>query len=205
MKLKHTLVDQDQMVSSLFLLKNSIPWIIAVLVLLLLSYSLQSYGSLFLLITTSLVLILSTFLLKFSKQKKILGEKSVQENLAQENGLHHMINDCLAIRPPSSYAESKSTDQSSISEDSNVNWPCYGDAGPIQSCSDDFSDEESLIEIELPSRHSVSPKEEVFGFEEKLPKFMEMLAEMNEMNEENLIEIDISVGSIKGSRFEIEA
>jgi hypothetical protein len=35
---------------------------------------------------------------------------------------------------------------------------------------------------------------------------MELLAELNEMNEEeNLIEIDISMGSIKCPRFEIEA
>ena len=208
MKLKHTLLDQEQMVSSLIFLRNSIPWIIAVLVSLFLCSSFPSYGSLFLLITTSLVLIFSTFLFKFSKQKQILEEKSVQENLAQENGVDH-ISDYLAIRPPGSYSESESTDQSSISEDSNVNWPCYGDMGPIRSCSDDFSDEESLIEIELPSGHSVSPKEEEeelkFEFQEKLPKFMEMLAEINEMNEENLIEIDISMGSIKCSRFEIEA
>jgi hypothetical protein len=35
---------------------------------------------------------------------------------------------------------------------------------------------------------------------------MELLSDINEMNEEdNLIEIDISMGSIKCSRFEIEA
>ncbi|KAK7393787.1 hypothetical protein VNO78_22351 [Psophocarpus tetragonolobus] len=87
-------------------------------------------------------------------------------------------------------------------------------------CSDGtISDEDSLIEIALPSGHFVGhhQKEESnskynnCSLQQKKALFnqqslMEFLAEFNEMNEEeNLIEIDIAMGSIKCSRFEIEA
>ncbi|XVE50838.1 hypothetical protein DITRI_Ditri01bG0196000 [Diplodiscus trichospermus] len=90
--------------------------------------------------------------------------------------------------------------------------------------SDDSSsedDEESLIEIPIPgSDHSSGriqePEENLqFNLPIFLPESMlkqqdiveQLLAEMNEVNieEENLIEIDISKGSIKCPRFEIEA
>jgi hypothetical protein len=88
-------------------------------------------------------------------------------------------------------------------------------------CSDgSISDEDSLIEISLPGGHYICDHEEdevIYNLQNKLPDFapgsffkqhglMELLAELNEMNEEeNLIEIDISMGSIKCPRFEIEA
>ncbi|KAJ1410794.1 hypothetical protein SESBI_21602 [Sesbania bispinosa] len=63
------------------------------------------------------------------------------------------------------------------------------------------NDEDGLIEINLPSSHFCDliedPKQKL---EAKLPEsiFTELLAEINEMNEdENLIEIDISMGSTK--------
>lgn len=83
-----------------------------------------------------------------------------------------------------------------------------------------ISDEESLIEIALPTGHYVdskrSPQEQqswYAGLQQKWPdcsleshfrqkNWMEML---NEMNEENFIEIDLCMGSIKCSRFEIQA
>lgn len=90
-------------------------------------------------------------------------------------------------------------------------------------CSDGtISDEDSLIEIALPSGHFVGhnqredsnkyincslqqKKRELSGHEALFNQqsLMELLAEFNE--EENLIEIDIAMGSIKCSRFEIEA
>ncbi|MCI36902.1 hypothetical protein A2U01_0058126, partial [Trifolium medium] len=68
-----------------------------------------------------------------------------------------------------------------------------------------ISDEESLIEIALPSGHYVDmQKDESKYFNEQI--LMELLSEFNEViEEENLIEIDISMGSIKYSRFEIKA
>ncbi|MED6205342.1 hypothetical protein PIB30_016721 [Stylosanthes scabra] len=83
-------------------------------------------------------------------------------------------------------------------------------------CSDgSISDEESLIEIALPSGHYLgqqqkrrrelsSAAEALFSHHQSL---MELLSELNNdmSEEENLIEIDISMGSIKYSRFEIKA
>ncbi|GFZ05399.1 hypothetical protein Acr_17g0009710 [Actinidia rufa] len=113
-----------------------------------------------------------------------------------------------------SFSESdQSIDESSVTDqDSEADWPYYsGNVGPRRDDSDgSISDEESLIEIALPSGHYVGPeKEEAKLSSQKEQKFqspMEFLADINEVNEEdNLIEIDISMGSIKCSRFEIEA
>lgn len=87
-----------------------------------------------------------------------------------------------------------------------------------------ISDEESLIEIALTSGHNVDPQKYDSNYNykcdlEKKTKrelsgealfsqqsLMEFLSEFNEVSEEeNLIEIDISMGSIKYSRFEIKA
>ncbi|KAK7837768.1 hypothetical protein CFP56_020815 [Quercus suber] len=112
----------------------------------------------------------------------------------------------------------------STSEESEVEWSFHDnvdDQSPDYS-DGSISDEESLIEIALPSGQYVGHKEELPNVNNhkqqiKLPDFspesifqqhclMELISEINEMNEEeNLIEIDISMGSIKCSRFEIEA
>ncbi|XP_024441575.1 uncharacterized protein LOC7456011 [Populus trichocarpa] len=126
---------------------------------------------------TSTALILSSLILTFSKQKQTQVQKSVTDEI---------------VMP----------DQS-------------------RECSDgSISDEDSLIEISLPGGHYICDHEEdevIYNLQNKLPDFapgsffkqhglMELLAELNEMNEEeNLIEIDISMGSIKCPRFEIEA
>lgn len=83
---------------------------------------------------------------------------------------------------------------------------------------DDDDDDDSLIEISLPGSESSGLEEDPDqNLGTKLPDILpesifrqhgleELLAEINEMNEEdNLIEIDISMGSIKCSRLEIEA
>lgn len=225
-------------------LSKSIPWISAVI--LLITYaSFFGYG-VFSLLFTSLVLILSTILFTlFSKKRPVHVENFVQdealisseeeeeeeifqqqpesvaivqnnEAAQEENGVDQ-IHDYLAIRSADLYSESESIDQSFTSEDSDVEWPYSGEAAHSLDFSDgSISDEESLIEIALPSRQYVIPKEEdtKSSLQQKLPYFspedifrqhglMELLAEFNE--EENLIEIDISMGSIKCSRFEIEA
>lgn len=104
-------------------------------------------------------------------------------------------------------SESENKDHQSTSETSEVDWR-FGfryDLDHNQSIdySDgSISDEESLIEIELlPSGHYVDGKN--FFSEQSV---MELLSEFNEVSEEeNFIEIDISMGSIKYSRFEIKA
>ncbi|KAE8685883.1 hypothetical protein F3Y22_tig00111088pilonHSYRG00079 [Hibiscus syriacus] len=111
----------------------------------------------------------------------------------------------------------------STTEGSEVEWSFRDNVDRTPDWSDDgsISDEDSLIEISLPGGHYVKRKEQQpnnkYSMQPKLPEFMpdsifqqrsimEFLAEFNDMNEEeNLIEIDISMGSIKCSRFEIEA
>ncbi|KAL8150944.1 hypothetical protein V2J09_020752 [Rumex salicifolius] len=94
------------------------------------------------------------------------------------------------------------------------------DSDPTQECSDgSISDEESLIEIALPSGFYIDSKKPLatrcgiqqkycYEFESFKQKNLmaELLAEINEFYEEdNMIEIDLSMGSIKCPRFEIRA
>lgn len=110
------------------------------------------------------------------------------------------------------YSESESMDQcsSTSSEDhsSDMEWPY--NMGQRVDCSDgSISDEESLIEIAIPSGQFVSPEKDL-RWNVKCCKLSQdscdqesmfqkdFWAEIYEMNEEdNLIEIDINIGSIK--------
>ncbi|OMO58087.1 hypothetical protein CCACVL1_25591 [Corchorus capsularis] len=157
-----------------------------------------------------------------STQQKQASESSEQA----ETGSYQIYHDYL-VRSPDVMSENECVDQMSTTEDSEVDWPFRDkmDQSPDYSDDGSISDEDSLIEISLPGGHYVSHKEEdqpnnkKFNFQQKVQlqdftpesffqqrSLMELLAELNEMNEEeNLIEIDISMGSIKCSRFEIEA
>lgn len=116
-------------------------------------------------------------------------------------------------------SDSESFDHTTWSEDFENDWISRENLSQSTQFSDgSISDEESLIEITLPEGHYVESKREEYrqqpcsyGFQQKWPdcsmeshfrqaNWMEML-----MEEENLIEIDIGMGSIKYSRFEIEA
>jgi len=67
---------------------------------------------------------------------------------------------------------------------------------------DDYEEEDGLIEIKLPNHHFSEFWPECFF---KQQGFTELLAEINEMNEdENLIEIDISKGSTKHHDLRLE-
>nr|DAD20226.1 TPA_asm: hypothetical protein HUJ06_021689 [Nelumbo nucifera] len=197
---------------------------------------------------TSILLILSTLVFTFTKQKSVFVESPVKNEVLSSDGenqegredvlpeqhqevkvvpqetetqdwsgmaeLHDHV-----IRSPDFLSESESIDHSSTGGESEVDWSSPSNMGQIPGCSDDsISDDDSLIEIELPDGHYVGPKEEpklrqTFNLPEFLPEsvfrqqgLMELLAEINDMyEEENLIEIDISLGSIKYSRLEIEA
>nr|GMC77125.1 Eukaryotic translation initiation factor 3 subunit C like [Ipomoea batatas]GME11950.1 Eukaryotic translation initiation factor 3 subunit C like [Ipomoea batatas] len=80
-------------------------------------------------------------------------------------------------------------------EDSDADWPFSSgnNSGHSPHCSSDcsISDEESLIELALPSGHFLGLQKPA----------VDLFAEINE--EDNMIEIDIYMGSIKCSRFEI--
>ncbi|KAA8524870.1 hypothetical protein F0562_011293 [Nyssa sinensis] len=146
-------------------------------------------------------------------ERETITEKKVNH---QEAGVDQ-IHDYLVRSSPDSFSESESIDHSSTSDDSEVDWPYSGIVVQSPDFSDgSISDEESLIEITLPGGHYVGPKEDKpkSNLQKKFPdlsveslfgqrSLMELFAEINE--EENLIEIDLSMGSIKCSRFEIEA
>ncbi|CAN4084522.1 unnamed protein product [Withania somnifera] len=120
------------------------------------------------------------------------------------------------------YSESESLGgPSSSSEDSDIESPFSGELDQSPLCSDgSISDEESLIEIALPSGQFVkdSPKLSFHQQHQKVftnlvPEsifqqhyLMDILADISDVYEEdNFIEIDISMGSIKCSGFEIPA
>ncbi|CAK9167203.1 unnamed protein product [Ilex paraguariensis] len=237
---------EDQMASRMCILKNPITWIVILVPLFLCAGFSCTFC--FSLLITSLVLILSTLFFTFSKQNPALvripvqdealssdkkcplqvEEESIQQPQSeviteitevQENGVVVHSQDYVA-RSLDLCLENESIDHPTSSEDSDVDWSFSGEAGRGPDCSDgSISDEESLIEIALPSGQSIGSKEASpkFNLLQKLPDFslesifkqdslVELLAEINEVNEEeNLIEIDISMGSIKCSRFEIEA
>uniref|UniRef100_A0A5B6YM64 Putative myelin transcription factor 1-like protein n=1 Tax=Davidia involucrata TaxID=16924 RepID=A0A5B6YM64_DAVIN len=213
------------MASSKCFFTKPLPWI-AILVPFFVCASFSGYGLLSILFTT-LVLILSSVFFTFSKPKPVIVDKALEDDQeclselgperetitqkeeSQEVGVLGQVHDYL-VRSPDSFSESESIDHSSTSED---DLPDSGDVSQSPDCSDDsISDEESLIEIALPTGHYADPEEEE---EEEEPKsnlqkkfadfspeslfrqgsLMEVLAEANE--EENLIEIDLSMGSIK--------
>ncbi|XP_021889991.1 uncharacterized protein LOC110808721 isoform X1 [Carica papaya] len=166
-------------------------------------------------------------MMMISKQKPESDEpisKQKEDDGEREDDRHVMRSQDLS-------SESEGLDQSSTTEDSEADWPFRDNTDHSLDFSDgSISDEDSLIEIALPSGHYVGhhdhKKEEEEGKLSLQQKFMpdyynlpppypiwkqhslmELLAELNEMmnEEENLIEIDISMGSIKCPRFEIEA
>ncbi|XP_057465813.1 uncharacterized protein LOC130755458 [Actinidia eriantha] len=187
MDLKDTF--EGQMGSSFCFFKNPLPWI-AILVFT--GFLICGFLPIFF---TMLFLILSSIFFTSSKHKPVKDETITQQKEAHEGEVGQID-------------LSSTTD-----EDSEV--------GQIPNWSDNsISDEEGLIEIALLNGYHVGGLEEEepkSNLQQKFPEFspemivrqhspVEMLGESNEMNEEdNLIEIDISMGSIKCSRFENEA
>ena len=153
------------------------------------------------------------------------NQNVTEPNSDQEEVKDGVVND--TTRSPDLLSESELRDQISTSEESEVEcWPFRENVenqNPACESSDgSISDEESLIEIAITTGHHMGHQKEKpkfincslqhqeFPSEESLvteQTLMEFLAEFSDMaEEENLIEIDVSVGSIKySSRFEIEA
>lgn len=175
------------------------------------------FGFLLPIFITSTILILSITLFTLSKPNKLapnsptIPGKEIPFQNSEQKQHDHEIKTTQEQKQAQEEEEeeevmmSSSPDsQGSMSEESE--WLSFSDDGSI-------SDEESLIEIALPSGHvddhktkmaaDLFPRQCMF----KQRSLMELLAEINEIiiEEDNLIEIDISIGSIKCSRFEIEA
>ncbi|EOY12035.1 hypothetical protein QUC31_001629 [Theobroma cacao] len=149
---------------------------------------------------------------------------------AQEAGIG-IVHDDFQVKSLGSTSDSESSDDSGSSSNLDLNWtipgnnaeqnPEISDGSVSADEEEEEEEEEGLIEIAIPGNAESEPNvvpppppnlqsnlppilpESIFKQQQDLVDF---LAEINEVNEEeNLIEIDISIGSIKCPRFEIEA
>lgn len=214
----------------LYFLQGSKPWL--ALLLPIFAVFASAHGTLLISISLSIVVVLfsTMFLFIFTKQEKpiILDPCPLLIKEARTETIDFPPQDCscndsgevvLAQKEQDLYSESESMEQfsSSSSEEeeeeeegdhccSDIEWPYYNMGQRLQlDCSDDgsISDEESLIEIAIPSGHFVSPHKDFnlkcCKLSHQEPIFhKDLLAE-----EDNLIEIDIYMGSIKYSRFDL--
>ncbi|TKY47884.1 hypothetical protein E2542_SST29945 [Spatholobus suberectus] len=236
-----------QMLSCFCIFRNITPsWIMAPLALLLLFSSYKLLGFMFFsLLLTSLAVLLSTVLYMW-KHKAVPGDELAEGNglslsTASEEKRPTHGRESIAPTPmhkSEAVTQGKESQEEQVSDDESAPTESECQEVLLLSTSEDYevdhtpecsdgtiSDEDSLIEIALPSGHFVGhhQKEESnskynnCSLQQKKRELsaealfnqqslMEFLAEFNEMNEEeNLIEIDITMGSIKYSRFEIEA
>ncbi|WCJ37378.1 hypothetical protein M5689_018523 [Euphorbia peplus] len=219
------------------LLKSPLPWMFLVLGL---SGIFFGYGFSSIILTS--ILTLSNLIFNFSKHKQTSPppEKLVPQNDHQESSNSTSKLQALVEEENEKsenehndqnkededgdgqskimVSESESQGRSSTSEDSEAD---YWQGNIFGSSDGSISDEDSLIEISLPSgvyidHYNEELKEEkkkkleddftTESFFKQQMSLVELLADLNEMNEEdNLIEIDLSMGSIKCPRFEIHA
>lgn len=221
MKLENKVV--NQMVSHLFFLRNSKSWIVFLAPIPIILVGILGFGFISIFLASSL-LIFSTIFFIFSEHKldqKIpphFGDVRKSKEQVNMNQIHDSPNIVISENEEGLDYSLSTSDEL----DSEVDWR-FGDSISGRSPEfSDISDEDSLIEIALTSGQYVGHKEEeTAGFNKlhkKIPdlfadsilkqhNLLEFLAtDFNEMNEEdNLIEIDISIGSIKCPRFEIQA
>lgn len=134
-------------------------------------------------------------------------QASNEDDKGNNNNEHH-------VEPTQFPTDSESSDDSETSGNLELNWMLDQNQEMSNDDSVSVDDEDGLIEIAIPGTDSIDDLRE--EPKQNPPRFLpesifrqqgldELLAEMNEVNEEeNLIEIDISMGSIKCSRFEIE-
>jgi hypothetical protein len=188
-------------------------WMALFSLFLLFSTYLVGFGFLLSFIYTSLVVIFSTFLYVVSKHKRLNVDKLVEEKFlsSSDDEKEEIFSDhCESFASTDTNPLHKvETSQDLLSSESQEDYLSSSEGSEVDQSYDysdgSISDEESLIEIALPSGHYVDmQKDESKYFNEQI--LMDLLSEFNEViEEENLIEIDISMGSIKYSRFEIKA
>ena len=230
----------NQMLSGLCLFKSTPSWMAPLAVLLLFSsYQLVGLG-LFSVLFTSLAVLISTVLCIWKHKPVPVADKLIEETVLssdEENSdeTENIVPTQMHMNETVTEAKETQKEQdgdggsatnSATSPNKLLESECHDRLSTSENpeCSDgSISDEESLIEIAIPSGHFVGqheeepkyncslqqikkrelPAESLFSRQQSL---MEFLVEFNDMNEEeNLIEIDISMGVIKCSRLEIEA
>ncbi|KAI9084625.1 hypothetical protein K1719_033407 [Acacia pycnantha] len=151
----------------------------------------------------------SYYAVESSDQREDISEAKEEEDEDNNGGGIGVHNNNDSARSPDSLSNSESHLQEMSTS---MEYDELYDYRPLDQSTDSsdgsISDEESLIEIALPTGHC-SLKHHQQQQQHSLTMMSELLAEYNfDMNEEdNLIEIDISMGSIKSypSRFEIQA
>lgn len=178
-----------------------------ILVLILFSFFFYfSVSKYFLYLFTLLFVLLSNMLLfTLNKKKGSLCENLVQEDNMKKSELQPSLENVAqkqveALSCSSFSLDSENSTVSIIGESFEIDHRRYQDDDE-----EEDEDEDGLIEIKLPSRNFSTLNED---FEQNLDSIfkqqglMDLLAEINEMNEdENLIEIDIFKGSTKYQDF----
>ncbi|KAL8144805.1 hypothetical protein AgCh_003134 [Apium graveolens] len=204
------------------LIKHSAPWIGAVAVLA--TFASFFFYILLFLFCSSLLLILSTSILfTLSKKSRFVVDKTVQNHEVlvgtNQKNIHPEVVQESTMCIKSVQEEQECQEQENevheilrssdlYSESDNFDTEDSDNYSRSQEFTDgSISDEESLIEIALPTGQYVSSpkfKLQTLSTEAMFKQhgLMELLAEFNE---ENLIEIDISMGSIMYPRFGIKA
>ncbi|PPS04240.1 hypothetical protein GOBAR_AA16433 [Gossypium barbadense] len=185
------------------------------------------------LFTTTILIISTSFLVKFSKKSNgVLVENPSSTKLQVEAEVLTPLLMNKTVSDASIEADNgivnefqvdDSLDLTSERENVEMKWMISGNEERNREISDEYStseedDEEGLIEIAIPSNDPTGLNEEPKpNLQSSLPTLLpepmfhqqdlvELLEEINEVNEEeNLIEIDISMGSIKFPTFEIQA
>ncbi|MBA0823124.1 hypothetical protein Goarm_019875 [Gossypium armourianum] len=183
------------------------------------------------LFTTTILIISTSFLVKFSKKSNgVLVENPSSTKLQVEDEvltpllMNETVSDA-AIEADNGivneFQVDDSLDLTSGREYVEMKWMISGNVERNREISDEYStseeDDEGLIEIALPSNDTTGLNEEPKpNLQSNLPTLVpepifhqqdlvELSEEINEVNEEeNLIEIDISMGSIKFPTFEIQ-
>ncbi|KAL3624624.1 hypothetical protein CASFOL_031292 [Castilleja foliolosa] len=173
-------------------------------------------------ITLSLLFILFTTLFPFTISKQtpntpLNGENTLIANTPSDDDLGNVVTkkstgeengpgfSALSLCSESESLDRFSTTSSEEGErSSDIEWP-YSVSGRLDCSDESISDEESLIEIGILSGQFVS-QEKMFKYDD--PKCCSKVCEDNkdfyaDFNEDNLIEIDIYMGSIKCSNFGI--
>lgn len=215
------------------------------------------FGLLSFIVTVSILILSTIYLVKFSRKQQqqlltYVDEKAIQnenpmcdsvlENEPDDEKIEQVIENVARdkaaqesevgfVHEPEDFpSDSDTIDRDSVSsENIELDWVrgnnIVGQNGlVISSGSVSEDDEDGLIEIAIPGStdHSTcnlseeEPRQKVLSNnlpDDFLPEsfmrqqgLLEIFADVNEVNEEeNLIEIDISMGSIKCPRFEIEA
>ncbi|XVF70881.1 hypothetical protein PTKIN_Ptkin11bG0198000 [Pterospermum kingtungense] len=220
---------ENQIFSPFYLFKFK-PYLLCVALLIVPCIVLSSFLDLGLhpILFTIPILVLSTsFLVTFTKKRKVvLVQNSVSRELQHEDEVEYKVAQPVPIETgsdPGIVHEVRSHDMTTqIVSNPELNWMMVSgnvEQNPEISNDSASEEEEGLIEIAIPSSNG-SIEEGKEKLQSNLPmtywpdsifkqqhELVEVLAEMNEVinEEENLIEIDISMGSIKCSRFEIEA